>query len=194
MIWIFCIVKYPEIFQPIMNLLQKLSGFAKTFRTALLTRWRGFWDSAPLFHPLDRWPIMNKVRNQLLEIMSMIRPNHTLVLVLLSFLWTCEPREDNFLQAKFREDDFDGELKCTAWTWECFRVHHHHNPQSCLVAGAARLPLPARRSTGGDRTRAYPRVQQVEQVSSAVVWWKACIPILLVVKVKTVKLLPAQKK
>ena len=29
-----------------MNLLQKLSGFAKTFRSALLTRWRGFCDSA----------------------------------------------------------------------------------------------------------------------------------------------------
>ena len=36
-IWIFCIVsghfpKYPEILQQIMSLLQKLSGFAKTFR------------------------------------------------------------------------------------------------------------------------------------------------------------------
>ena len=31
-IWIFCIAKYPEIIQPIMNLSQKLSGFAKTFR------------------------------------------------------------------------------------------------------------------------------------------------------------------
>ena len=30
-IWIFCITKYPEILQPIMNLSQKLSGFAKTF-------------------------------------------------------------------------------------------------------------------------------------------------------------------
>ena len=37
-IWIFCIAKYPEILQPIMNLSQKLSGFAKTFRSALLTR------------------------------------------------------------------------------------------------------------------------------------------------------------
>ena len=50
-IWIFCIVsghfpKYPEILQQIMSLLQKLSGFAKTFRSALLTRWRGFSDSA----------------------------------------------------------------------------------------------------------------------------------------------------
>ena len=45
MIWIFCIAKYPEILQPIMNLMQKLSGFAKTFRSALLTRWRGFCDS-----------------------------------------------------------------------------------------------------------------------------------------------------
>ena len=36
-IWIFCIAKYPEILQPIMNLSQKLSGFAKTFRSALLT-------------------------------------------------------------------------------------------------------------------------------------------------------------
>ena len=49
-IWIFCIVsghfpKYPEILQQIMSLLQKLSGFAKTFRSALLTRWRGFSDS-----------------------------------------------------------------------------------------------------------------------------------------------------
>ena len=51
-IWIFCIVsghfpKYPEILQPIMSFLQKLSGFAKTFRSALLTCWRGFSDSAP---------------------------------------------------------------------------------------------------------------------------------------------------
>ena len=37
---------YPEIHQPIMNMAQKLSGFAKTFRSALLTRWRGFSDSA----------------------------------------------------------------------------------------------------------------------------------------------------
>ena len=42
-IWIFCIVsghfpKYPEIPQQIISLLQKLSGFAKTFRSALLTR------------------------------------------------------------------------------------------------------------------------------------------------------------
>ena len=48
---IFCIIsghlpKYPEILQPIMSLLQKLSGFAKTFRSALLTRWQGFSDSA----------------------------------------------------------------------------------------------------------------------------------------------------
>ena len=28
-----------------MNLSQKLSGFAKTFQSALLTRWRGFCDS-----------------------------------------------------------------------------------------------------------------------------------------------------
>ena len=50
-IWIFCIVsghfpKYPEILQQIMSSLQKLSGFAKTFWSALLTRWRGFSDSA----------------------------------------------------------------------------------------------------------------------------------------------------
>ena len=45
-IWIFCIAKYPEIPQPIINLSQKLSGFAKSFRSALLTRWRGFCDSA----------------------------------------------------------------------------------------------------------------------------------------------------
>ena len=43
LIWIICIVsrhfpKYPEIIQPIMSLLQKLSEFAKTFRSALLTR------------------------------------------------------------------------------------------------------------------------------------------------------------
>ena len=49
--WIICIVsrhfpKYPEIIQPIMSLLQKLSEFAKTFRSALLTRWRVFSDSA----------------------------------------------------------------------------------------------------------------------------------------------------
>ena len=42
-IWIFCIVsghfpKYPEILQQIMSLLQKLSRFAKTFQSALLTR------------------------------------------------------------------------------------------------------------------------------------------------------------
>ena len=47
-IWIFCIAKYPDILQPIMNLSQKLSGFAKTFRSALLTRWRGFCDSGAL--------------------------------------------------------------------------------------------------------------------------------------------------
>ena len=44
-IWIFCTAKYPEIPQPIMNLSQKLSGFEKTFWSALLTRWRGFCDS-----------------------------------------------------------------------------------------------------------------------------------------------------
>ena len=49
-IWIYCIVsghfpKYPEILQQIISLLQKLSGFAKTLRSALLTRWRGFSDS-----------------------------------------------------------------------------------------------------------------------------------------------------
>ena len=37
-IWIFCIAEYPKILQPIMNLSQKLSGFAKTFGSALLTR------------------------------------------------------------------------------------------------------------------------------------------------------------
>ena len=37
-IWIFCNAKYPEILLAIMNLSQKLSGFAKTFRSALLTR------------------------------------------------------------------------------------------------------------------------------------------------------------
>ena len=42
-IWIFCIVsghvpKYLDILQPIMSFLQKLSGFGKTFRSALLTR------------------------------------------------------------------------------------------------------------------------------------------------------------
>ena len=52
-IWIFFIVsghfpKYPEILQQIISLLQKLSGFTKTFRSALLTRWRGFSDSAIL--------------------------------------------------------------------------------------------------------------------------------------------------
>ena len=31
-------------------MLQKLSGFAKTFRSALLTRWQGFWDSAHHTH------------------------------------------------------------------------------------------------------------------------------------------------
>ena len=36
-IWIFYIAKYPEVLQPIMYFLQKLSGFAKTFRSALLT-------------------------------------------------------------------------------------------------------------------------------------------------------------
>ena len=57
-IWIFCIVsghfpKYLEILQQIMSLLQKLSGFAKTFRSALLTRWRGFSDSG---YPCDSNP------------------------------------------------------------------------------------------------------------------------------------------
>ena len=52
--WIFCVAKYPEIPQPIMNLSQKLSGFAKTFRSALLTRWRGFCDSAPAPHHLPQ--------------------------------------------------------------------------------------------------------------------------------------------
>ena len=33
-----------------MNLLQKPSGFAKTFWSALLTRWRGFSDSATSFN------------------------------------------------------------------------------------------------------------------------------------------------
>ena len=52
--WIFCIASghlpiYPEILHPIMNRLQKLSGFAKTFRSALLTRWRVFSDSVLLF-------------------------------------------------------------------------------------------------------------------------------------------------
>ena len=37
-IWIFYIAKYPEVLQPIMYFLQKLSGFAKIFRSALLTR------------------------------------------------------------------------------------------------------------------------------------------------------------
>ena len=59
-IWIFCILsghfpKYPEILQQIMSLLQKLSGFAKTFRSALLTRWRGFSDSAL---PVRRPPLL----------------------------------------------------------------------------------------------------------------------------------------
>ena len=45
-IWIFCIAKYPEILQPVMSLSQKLSGFAKTFQSALLTHWRGFSNSA----------------------------------------------------------------------------------------------------------------------------------------------------
>ena len=49
-IWIFCVASghfpnYLEILQPIMSMLQKLSGFAKTFRSALLTRWRVFSDS-----------------------------------------------------------------------------------------------------------------------------------------------------
>ena len=37
-----------------MNLLQKLSGFAKTFRSALLTRWRGFCDSELSFGFIKR--------------------------------------------------------------------------------------------------------------------------------------------
>ena len=37
-----------------MNLSQKLSGFAKTFRSALLTRWRGFCDSEEGYVPLLR--------------------------------------------------------------------------------------------------------------------------------------------
>ena len=46
--WIFCIVSgpfpnYPEILQLKMSLLQKLSAFAKTFRSALLTRWMVFF-------------------------------------------------------------------------------------------------------------------------------------------------------
>ena len=49
-IWIFCVASghfpnYLEILQPIMSMLQKLSGFTKTFRSALLTRWQGFSDS-----------------------------------------------------------------------------------------------------------------------------------------------------
>ena len=52
-IWIFCVASghfpnYPEILQRIMNMTQKLSRFAKTFRSALLTRLRGFSDSGPL--------------------------------------------------------------------------------------------------------------------------------------------------
>ena len=35
-----------QILLPIMSLLQKLSGFAKTFQSALLTRWQHFCDSA----------------------------------------------------------------------------------------------------------------------------------------------------
>ena len=37
---------YPEIFQPMLNLSQKLSGFAKTFRVAMLPCYPGFWASA----------------------------------------------------------------------------------------------------------------------------------------------------
>jgi len=37
-----------------MNLSQKLSGFAKTFRSALLTRWRGFCNSAPSIGSIRR--------------------------------------------------------------------------------------------------------------------------------------------
>ena len=38
-----------KFFSQLMNLSQKLSGFAKTFRSALLTRWRGFCDSETIY-------------------------------------------------------------------------------------------------------------------------------------------------
>ena len=60
-IWIFCVASghfpnYPEILQPIMSMSQKLSGFAKTFRSALLTRWQGFSDSGYIHMTLRRDP------------------------------------------------------------------------------------------------------------------------------------------
>ena len=60
-IWIFCNAKYPETLQAIMNLSQKLSGFVKTFRSALLTRWRGFCDSV---HPITTSPKAISVRRK----------------------------------------------------------------------------------------------------------------------------------
>ena len=56
-IWILCIASghfsnYPEILQPIINLSQKLSGFAKFFRVAMLLCHPGFSDFA-VFMPYD---------------------------------------------------------------------------------------------------------------------------------------------
>ena len=54
-VWILVIASrhfsnYPEILQPIMNLSQKLSGFAKTFRVAMLPCYPGFCASAIIIH------------------------------------------------------------------------------------------------------------------------------------------------
>ena len=79
----------------------------------------------PCFNPLTIGR-MKPVSNQLLE-MGRDRTNYTSTCTFFFFLW-----DENFLEVRFREDDFHSELKCTAWTWECFRVHHTTTPSPVL--------------------------------------------------------------
>ena len=90
-IWIFCVASghfpnYLEILQPIMSMLQKLSGFAKTFRSALLTRWQGFSDSVVTINHI-------KYQVRLVDVFHLFHIPHVLLSSIAGFynLWTWSP-------------------------------------------------------------------------------------------------------